>query len=270
MSRVLLIHCLRQGSLPGGQDPERGLAERSGVDLGAAERRGRPHAAPPFGQSGEFAMLDWQKSFRASLNRIAAQSSRSRTRCCLPHVDLSMRFRGMNGDNVVVEMPGDERHDLAAIVFGAARHVDHLDTYANGVTPEIAEKVGEALIGSQEQIFEIPWNYLSILFRITIAISSRALDTQKIAGLSLERYKTLERGVEQIYDEAFPPEAKNKTAEEQNCHDAMFCHNLLYGKLLSPSWPARLSSMPESSTAHYLPTGYSRSHRNAACLPSPS
>lgn len=208
MSRVLLIHCLRQGSLPGGQDPERGLAERSGVDLGAAERRGRPHAAPPFGQSGEFAMLDWQKSFRASLNRIAAQSSRSRTRCCLPHVDLSMRFRGMNGDNVVVEMPGDERHDLAAIVFGAARHVDHLDTYANGVTPEIAEKVGEALIGSQEQIFEIPWNYLSILFRITIAISSRALDTQKIAGLSLERYKTLERGVEQIYDEAFPPEAQ--------------------------------------------------------------
>lgn len=69
----------------------------------------------------------------------------------------------------------------------------------------MAQEVGEVILGQEGHIFEIPQNYLRILFRIKTAINSRTLNTNMIANISFERYKALDQNVERIYEEAFSP-----------------------------------------------------------------
>lgn len=113
-----------------------------------------------------------------------------------------MRFRGMKGDTIILEMPDEERDDLAALAKGAAEKVRHIDTYV-GITPEMAKDVGEAL-KKQKQVFEISHDHLSALFSIMTVIDARALDTTYIANIPPERYTSLQENVLRIYDEVYP------------------------------------------------------------------
>lgn len=113
-----------------------------------------------------------------------------------------MQFRGMNGDKIVLEMPDDERDDLAALSLGAAEKVRHLHTYV-GITPDMAKDVGDTL-KKQKQVFEISHDHLSALFSIVTVIEARALDTAYIANIPQERYASLQENILRIYDEVYP------------------------------------------------------------------